>query len=109
MTIFTLSESATARVAWLLEKEPAGSALRVAVDGGGCSGFQYKMDFVQEPPQPGDTMVEQGGARVLIDEISLPFLEGVVLDYTEALVGSHFEFKNPNATAKCGCGNSFAV
>lgn len=85
-----------------------GKMLRVAVLGGGCSGFQYKFDLA-ETPDDDDVVIEHGGLTVLIDPISQPFLEGAVIDYKDALIGSHFAVENPNATASCGCGTSFSI
>ena len=82
--------------------------LRVSVEGGGCSGFQYKFDFA-DAPEDDDTILERDGARVLIDSVSLEFLEGSEIDYARELIGSAFKIKNPNAVAACGCGTSFSV
>jgi iron-sulfur cluster assembly accessory protein len=83
---------------------------RVSVEGGGCSGFQYKFDLVAESAaEADDIVIEKGGARVLIDPVSLGLLGGAEIDYVEDLMGSAFKVKNPNATASCGCGTSFAV
>src|SRR4051812_28743620 len=106
---FTISESASARVAHLLKGEPVGTRLRVAVDGGGCSGFQYKFDFEQAGPAADDKVFGTPDAPVIIDEISLNFIAGAMLDYVETLGASSFEIKNPNAKSSCGCGNSFSV
>lgn len=106
---FSLSPSATARVAHLLTTEPAGSYLRVAVEGGGCSGFRYQFDFDTAPAKADDLIIESDGAKVMIDEVSLEYVGGSQLDYVESLGGSYFEVRNPNAKASCGCGNSFAV
>ncbi len=106
---FTLSDTAAARVVHLLSTEPAGSRLRVSVEGGGCSGFQYKYEFDTAPVAADDVVVERDGAKVVIDSVSLGMAEGSELDYVEELGGAFFAIKNPNATASCGCGNSFAV
>ena len=108
-TNFSLSPSAIARVAHLLKTEPEGSRLRVAVEGGGCSGFRYQFDFETNAPAADDLLLDEGGAHVVIDPTSLEFVAGSQLDYVESLGGSYFEVKNPNAKASCGCGNSFAV
>lgn len=106
---FHLSENAAKRIAFLLSKDVnKGMRLRVAVDGGGCSGFQYRFDF-DAKQNPDDQIFEKSGVEVLVDEISLGFLKGSMLDYVETLGAAHFEIKNPNASATCGCGNSFAV
>ncbi|MEQ1930243.1 MAG: iron-sulfur cluster insertion protein ErpA [Parvularculaceae bacterium] len=104
----TLSERAVTRIAQILAKEPAGSMLRVAVNGGGCSGFQYDFDIVKAS-SPDDLVVERGGVRVLIDPVSLDFLKGSEIDFANELIGSAFKIKNPNATSSCGCGTSFSV
>jgi iron-sulfur cluster assembly accessory protein len=106
---FSISESATARIAYLLKSEPAGTRLRVAVDGGGCSGFQYKYDFVTEAPASDDQIFGDEKAPVIVDAISLGFINGAVLDYVETLGAAAFEIKNPQAKSSCGCGNSFSV
>jgi iron-sulfur cluster assembly accessory protein len=89
----------------------SGKALRVAVEGGGCSGFQYQIEL--DAPGEGDLVLEgagQGaGERVVVDEVSLPFLGGAVIDFTEELVGARFTIENPNASSSCGCGVSFSM
>jgi len=84
-----------------------GKALRVAVEGGGCSGFQY--DIVLDAPAAADLVLEGSGEKVVIDEVSLPFLTGAVIDFTEELIGARFVIENPNATSSCGCGTSFSM
>ncbi len=84
-----------------------GKALRVAVEGGGCSGFQY--DIVLDAPAADDLVLEGSGEKVVIDEVSLPFLTGAVIDFTEELIGARFVIENPNATSSCGCGTSFSM
>lgn len=85
-----------------------GQALRVAVEGGGCSGFQY--DIALDTPQDEDLVIEGGdGQKVLIDEVSLPFLAGATIDFVEELIGARFVIENPNATSSCGCGTSFSM
>jgi iron-sulfur cluster assembly accessory protein len=104
----TLSDRAARRIAKILEKEPQGSMLRVAVNGGGCSGFQY--DFQITTTQNADDLVlEKHGVRVLVDEVSLNYMSGSEIDYSEELIGAAFKIRNPNATASCGCGTSFSV
>ena len=103
-----LTESAARRIREVLLKEPAGSMMRVAVNGGGCSGFQYAFDMVQER-QSDDLAIERDGAIVLIDSVSLDFLRGARIDFVSDLMGQSFKITNPNATASCGCGTSFAV
>ena len=84
-----------------------GQALRVAVEGGGCSGFQYEIKL--DAPEDDDLVLEKGGERVLVDQVSLPFLAGAVIDFTEELIGARFTIDNPNATSSCGCGTSFSM
>ena len=84
-----------------------GKALRVAVEGGGCSGFQY--DIALDEPNDGDLVLEGAGEKVVVDEMSLPFLADAVIDFTEELIGARFVIENPNATASCGCGTSFSI
>jgi iron-sulfur cluster assembly accessory protein len=81
--------------------------LRVAVEGGGCSGFQYDIRLDQAGPD--DLVLEKNGARVLVDAVSLPFLENAVIDFSEELIGARFVVQNPNATSSCGCGTSFSI
>lgn len=84
-----------------------GQALRVAVEGGGCSGFQYEIRL--DTPAEDDLVLEKNGERVLVDAVSLPFLAGATIDFTEELIGARFTIDNPNATASCGCGTSFSI
>ncbi|MBV7379663.1 HesB/IscA family protein [Maritimibacter dapengensis] len=84
-----------------------GKALRVAVEGGGCSGFQY--DIALDDPGDGDLVLEGSGEKVVIDEVSLPFLAGATIDFTEELIGARFIIDNPNASSSCGCGTSFSM
>ncbi|MCL6283021.1 iron-sulfur cluster assembly accessory protein [Ruegeria sp. 2012CJ41-6] len=84
-----------------------GQALRVAVEGGGCSGFQY--DIALDAPADDDLVLEGRGEKVVVDSVSLPFLENAVIDFSEELIGARFVIENPNATASCGCGTSFSM
>jgi iron-sulfur cluster insertion protein len=109
MSIVTLSENAARRVSALkLRTNRPESYLRVSVEGGGCSGFQYKFGFDDQIGED-DTVIERDGVKLLVDATSLPFMEDAVVDYVETLGASAFEIKNPNASASCGCGNSFSV
>lgn len=83
-------------------------ALRVAVEGGGCSGFQYDIRL-EDDPASDDLVLEKNGQRVLVDPVSLPFLENAVIDFTEELIGARFVINNPNAASSCGCGTSFSM
>ena len=107
ITNFTITKAAAARIAVLQEAENA-PFFRVSVDGGGCSGFQYKFDF-DDKTTSDDLTFEAHGITVLVDDMSIDFLEGAELDYVEELLGSYFKVENPNATASCGCGTSFSV
>ena len=84
-----------------------GQALRVAVEGGGCSGFQY--DIRLDAPAEDDLVLEDAGERVIVDSTSLPFLAGATIDFTEELIGARFTIDNPNVTSACGCGTSFSL
>ena len=84
-----------------------GKALRVAVEGGGCSGFQY--DIKLDAPAPDDLVLEGAGEKVVVDTVSLPFLAGAVIDFADEIIGARFIIENPNATASCGCGTSFSM
>ncbi|MGL4323241.1 MAG: iron-sulfur cluster insertion protein ErpA [Beijerinckiaceae bacterium] len=104
----SISERAAKRIAKVLDTEPPGSMLRVSVNGGGCSGFQYAFSFDQHK-QPDDLVLERDGATVLIDSVSVPYMAGSVLDFVDDLIGQSFQIKNPKATASCGCGTSFSL
>ena len=105
---FGVTENAAKRIAFLASKEPKPVMMRVAVLGGGCSGFQYNFSF-EEARNEDDLVIEHDGAAVLVDATSLEFLKGSQLDYVEEMVGAAFQVTNPNATSSCGCGNSFSV
>ncbi len=104
----TVSERAFARLAEINAAEGGQKALRVAVLGGGCSGFQYEF-ALEETPCEGDIVIEHDGQRVLVDPESLPFLEGSVVDFKDELIGARFAVENPNASSTCGCGTSFSI
>ncbi len=103
-----LSDSAVRRIAKILSREPAGTALRVSVSGGGCSGFQYGFDL-DKSIEPDDLVLARDGAVVRVDPISLDYMRGSVIDFVDDLMGQSFQVKNPNATASCGCGTSFSL
>jgi iron-sulfur cluster insertion protein len=110
MSDFSLSQSAAERINALKSKEHNGALkFRISVKGGGCSGFQYEFDLTDQAAATDDKIFELNGAQVLVDETSLGLLNGSMLDYSEDLSQAGFSIKNPNATAKCGCGNSFSV
>ena len=102
----TVSDRAFARLAEI-GAHADGKVLRVAVDGGGCSGFQY--DITLDEVAEGDLVLEGDGECVVVDEVSLPFLANAVIDFTEELIGARFVINNPNATSSCGCGTSFSM
>jgi len=104
----TLSERAAQRIRALSQTEGRALMLRVAVEGGGCSGFQYQFDLV-EAPQADDLRVERDGAAALVDEVSLAFLKGSEIDFVDELAGAEFRARNPNAKSSCGCGVSFSI
>lgn len=104
----TVTDRAFARIAEINATLPAPQALRVAVEGGGCSGFQYEIDLT-DAATADDLVLEKDGSRVLIDPVSLPFLGGAVIDFSTELIGARFVIDNPNATSSCGCGTSFSV
>ena len=104
-----VTESAAKRIAFLREQEQVGSAnLRIAVSGGGCSGFQYGLSF-DDQTNPDDRVFERDGVAVVIDDVSLDLLNGAEVDFVEDLMGASFQIRNPNAASSCGCGNSFSI
>jgi iron-sulfur cluster assembly protein len=106
--LIEITEAAHVRLVGLLREQPSGMGLRMAVAGGGCSGFSYKLDFT--PEQPHDTVIElTDGVRIFIDPKSLSYLKGTRLDYQGGLNGKGFTFVNPNASSTCGCGESFCA
>ena len=104
MSDLTLSASAAARINAIAD----GGGLRVAVEGGGCSGFSYQID-ITPAPDADDLVIERDGARLFVDPVSIAFLKGSEVDWVEDLIGSSFKVKNPNARTSCGCGVSFSV
>ncbi|MET0181892.1 MAG: iron-sulfur cluster assembly accessory protein [Caulobacterales bacterium] len=108
MSSVTLSEAAAKRINAISTGEPAGAGLRVAVEGGGCSGFQYEI-AIDRTAQPNDLVIERDGARLFVDPVSLPFLLGSEVDWVDELIGASFKIRNPNAKSSCGCGVSFSV
>jgi iron-sulfur cluster assembly protein len=106
--VVTVTESAASKIRELIQQEPdeGVSVLRVAIQGGGCSGFQYALGF-DRGPQDGDNEIETNGVKVVIDPFSAPYLAGSEIDYVDALMGAGFAINNPNVQAACGCGSSF--
>lgn len=103
-----LTASAAARVAAIAAKQGKPAILRLSVEGGGCSGFQYKFGFA-DAPDGDDTVAETDGVRLVVDAISLDLVRGAAVDYVEELGGAAFRVTNPNAASGCGCGTSFSV
>ncbi|MGJ3264254.1 MAG: iron-sulfur cluster insertion protein ErpA [Salinarimonas sp.] len=108
MSGIALTERAARRISDIMKDEPVGSMLRISVQGGGCSGFQYAFD-VDAARQEDDIVVERDGAGVLIDEVSLQYMDGAVIDFVDDLIGQSFKIENPQAQASCGCGVSFTL
>lgn len=108
MSKIELSESAARRINQIIAGEPGKFALRVAVEGGGCSGFSYHIDLTNER-NADDVAIERDGATVLIDELSMVYMGGSVIDFVDDLMGQSFQIRNPNAVASCGCGTSFSL
>ncbi|HXV31783.1 MAG TPA: iron-sulfur cluster insertion protein ErpA [Sinorhizobium sp.] len=104
----TLSDAAAKRIAAILQSEADKTAMRVSVEGGGCSGFSYKFDLVDKQNDD-DLVLEKGNAKVLIDSLSLVYMGGSEIDFVDNLLGQSFQIKNPNAVASCGCGTSFSI
>ncbi|GAB4521414.1 MAG: iron-sulfur cluster insertion protein ErpA [Parvularculaceae bacterium] len=104
----TVSDRAAAKIAKILADEPEGALLRIAVLGGGCSGFQYSFDIVSGR-QEDDLLIERDGARIVLDPLSVEYMAGAEIDYTDELIGAAFKINNPLATASCGCGTSFSI
>ncbi len=102
-----VTDRAFARLAEINAEAGEPRALRVAVEGGGCSGFQY--DIRLDEPAADDLVLEKGGARVVVDQVSLPFLSNAVIDFAEEVIGARFTIENPNAASSCGCGTSFSI
>ncbi len=103
-----VTDNAARRIAEIVASEPATPLFRVSVEGGGCSGFQYKFDLVGEA-QADDIVLENGAAKVLIDPVSIQYMEGAEIDFVDDLIGQSFKIRNPQATASCGCGTSFSL
>jgi len=104
----TVSERAAKRIGEILKAEPPGTVLRVSIEGGGCSGFQYKFDM-ERARADDDLAITRDGATVVIDPVSMNYMAGAEIDFVDDLIGASFKVKNPKATASCGCGTSFAL
>jgi iron-sulfur cluster assembly accessory protein len=103
-----ITERAARRISEIMAKEPDGAMLRISVNGGGCSGFAYAFD-VDRTRQDDDVVVERDGATVLVDQVSLQYMDGSVIDFVDDLIGQSFKIQNPHAVAACGCGTSFSI
>jgi iron-sulfur cluster assembly accessory protein len=108
MSDINLTERAARRIKEIMGGEPSGSVLRVSVNGGGCSGFQYAFD-IERTRQADDMVVERDGVTVVIDEVSRQYMAGATIDFVDDLMGQSFKIENPLATASCGCGTSFSI
>jgi iron-sulfur cluster assembly accessory protein len=108
MDAITVTERAARKIGEILRREPPGTMLRVSVEGGGCSGFQYKFDMDRTQASD-DLVIERDGATVLIDQVSVGYLAGSEIDFVDDLIGASFRVNNPQATASCGCGTSFSI
>ena len=108
MHTISVSESAAKRINHILAKDSAKSALRVSVEGGGCSGFSYKFDLADKI-EADDIIIEKNAAKVLIDPVSLEYMDGSEIDFVDNLMGQSFQIKNPQATSSCGCGTCFSL
>lgn len=107
-TKFTVSERASMRILQMVKDKNDEQFFRIAVNAGGCSGFQYEF-LMDDKPKFNDIIIEKNGAKVVVDDISIGFLENAELDWVDELIGSAFKITNPNARSSCGCGMSFAV
>jgi iron-sulfur cluster assembly accessory protein len=103
-----MTERAARQIGQILRREPPGTMLRVSVEGGGCSGFQYKFD-IERTQSADDLAITREDATVLIDQVSLGYLAGSEIDFVDDLIGTSFRINNPQATASCGCGTSFSI
>jgi iron-sulfur cluster assembly accessory protein len=108
MDSVTISDSAARRIGEILKSEPLGAMLRVSVEGGGCSGFQYKFD-IERAKADDDLVLARDGAVVLIDPVSVNYMAGSQIDFVDDLIGQSFKINTPQATASCGCGTSFSI
>ena len=106
--VLTLSPAAAKRIGWIAERQGKPAILRLTVEGGGCSGFQYKFDLA-EAAETDDAVSETDGVRLVVDPMSLDLVAGSTVDFVESLGGAAFKVENPNATAGCGCGSSFGI
>ena len=106
--MLTLTPAAAKRVAWIAERQAKPAVLRLAVDGGGCSGFQYRFELA-DGPESDDSVSETEGVRLVVDSVSLDLVSGSTVDFVESLGGAAFKVDNPQAASGCGCGSSFGI
>ncbi|HEX7711656.1 MAG TPA: iron-sulfur cluster assembly accessory protein [Sphingomonadaceae bacterium] len=104
----TLTPAAAKRIAWIAERQKKPAILRLSVEGGGCSGFQYRFDLA-DTPELDDNVSETDGVKLLVDPVSLGLVGGSTVDFVESLGGAAFKVENPNAASGCGCGSSFGI
>ena len=104
-----MTPAAARRIVQIASAETQPSALRITVEGGGCSGFSYAFDMVPNQKNADDIVIERDGATLLVDELSLVYMKGSVVDFVDDLIGQSFKVNNPNAVANCGCGTSFSI
>ena len=107
--MLTISNSAAKKIKSIIDEEDSSLKLRIFVQGGGCSGFQYGFTLEELPPQEDDLTFEKDGIQVIVDSMSMQYMNEAEIDYEETLMGAEFKIKNPNVTATCGCGSSFTV
>lgn len=107
--MITISDSAAKKIKSIIDEEDSSLKLRVFVQGGGCSGFQYGFTLEEQPPAEDDFTFEKDGIGVIVDTISMQYMNEAEVDYKEDLMGASFTIKNPNVTATCGCGSSFTI
>jgi len=105
----TVTDACASRVSKILAGETDNHALRISVEGGGCSGFSYKFDLVPGAVEDDDIVIEKNGATILIDSLSMVYMAGSEIDFVDDLIGQSFQINNPNAVASCGCGTSFSI
>ena len=104
----TLTSAAAKRVGWIAQRQGKPAILRLSVEGGGCSGFQYRFDLAEDADND-DSVSETDGVRLVVDPVSLDLVSGSTVDFVESLGGAAFKVENPNAAAGCGCGSSFGI
>lgn len=103
------TDAAMTRISNIIAKEDTANALRISVEGGGCSGFSYQFNLVTDKNDKDDLTIERAGGKILIDSMSLMYMGGSVVDFVDDLMGQSFKIDNPNAVANCGCGTSFSI